>query len=440
MAEVFLGTVIGAEGFTREVAIKRVRAGHSDEPAFAEMFVGEARIAAQISHPNVVSVLDFDRDAEGRLFLVMELVDGKDLAVLSAAGRLPPAIAVFVVSEVLRGLGHAHELPNLRGGRGYVHRDVSPHNVLVSWQGAVKVTDFGIAKALEASGRARSAIVKGKPGYMSPEQVDGDGLDGRSDLFAVGIVLWELLAGRKLFTGGTREMFAKILFHDVPRPSEFAAGVPADLEAVTMKLLARDREDRYETAEAAIEALARCADNPRNGRSELARWMAGRFPDEVRARGRPPPEEREVRRRDDGRWGARRWGERQWGDGERQWGGGEQQWGGDERGDGEWVDGEWAERRWSDGERDGGEWADGEARWWGEAPGEREAGLGDREAEPGELEAEPVTALRLPKLEEVASRPPIWPKSRRHVRRVAIMIACAVVAALFAGVAAHLAG
>jgi serine/threonine protein kinase len=288
MAEVFLGTVIGAEGFARQVAIKRVLADHSEEPKFASMFVEEARIASQLSHPNVVSVLDFDRDPEGRLFLVMEFVDGKDLEALYEAGRLPPSIAIFVVSEILRGLGYAHELPRAGGVRGYVHRDVSPHNVLVSWEGAVKVSDFGIAKALEHGGGARSAIVKGKPAYMSPEQVNAEALDGRSDLFAVGILLWELLAGMKLFSGGAREAFAKILFHEVPRPGELAAGVPADLEAVAMKLLARDREDRYPTAEAAIEDLARCADNPRNGRSELVRWMAHRFPADAQRRMQPP--------------------------------------------------------------------------------------------------------------------------------------------------------
>ena len=288
MAEVFLGQVIGAEGFARQVAIKRVLADHSEEPRFAAMFIEEARIASQLSHPNVVAVLDFDRDPEGRLFLVMEFVDGKDLEAVYEAGRLPPSIAIFVVSEILRGLGYAHDLPRAGGVRGYVHRDVSPHNVLVSWEGAVKVSDFGIAKALEHGGGARSAIVRGKPAYMSPEQVNAEALDGRSDLFAVGILLWELLAGMKLFAGGAREAFARILFHQVPRPGELAAGVPADLEAVAMKLLARDREDRYPTAEAAIEDLARCADNPRNGRSELVRWLAHRFPVDAQRRMQPP--------------------------------------------------------------------------------------------------------------------------------------------------------
>ena len=297
MAEVFLGTVVGAEGFARRVAIKRVLESHSETPAFAAMFIEEARIASQLSHPNVVSVLDFDRDPEGRLFLVMEFVDGKNLGALSEAGRLPPSITIFVVSEILRGLGHVHDLPNASGIRGYVHRDVSPHNVLVSWEAAVKVSDFGIAKALERRGRARSETVKGKPAYMSPEQINAEGLDGRSDLFAVGILLWELLAGTKLFTGGTRETFTKILFHAIPRPSELSPGVPADLEAVAMKLLARDREDRYPTAEAAIEALAQCADNPRNGRSGLARWMASRFPADAQARAQPPPQQPPPMRR-----------------------------------------------------------------------------------------------------------------------------------------------
>jgi serine/threonine protein kinase len=284
MAEVFLGTLIGAEGRARRVAIKRVPAGRPEEPRLAAMLVEEARIAARLSHPNIVSVLDLERDGEGRLSLVMELVEGKDLEALCEAGRPPPPIAIFVATEILRGLGYAHELPHAGGARGYVHRDVSPSNVLVSWEGAVKISDFGIAKALEGTAGARSAIVQGKPAYMSPEQVNAEALDGRSDLFAVGIILWELLAGRKLFPGGTRETFARILFHDVPPPSQFAAGVPADLEAVAMKLLARDREERYPTAGAAIAAIARCADHPRNGRRALARWMARRFPEEAEDR------------------------------------------------------------------------------------------------------------------------------------------------------------
>ena len=148
MAEVFLGSMVGAEGFSRKVAIKRVLPGFSDNPSFGQMFVAEAQISAQLQHPNIVSVLDFDRDSENRLFLVMELVEGRDLDALVASGLLPIPLVIFVITEVLRGLGHAHDLPvSTSTLRGIVHRDVSPHNVLLSWEGAVKVSDFGIAKA-----------------------------------------------------------------------------------------------------------------------------------------------------------------------------------------------------------------------------------------------------------------------------------------------------
>src|SRR5258706_2911999 len=202
MAEVFLGSTVGAEGFSRRVAIKRVLPGFSDNPTFAQMFIAEAQISAQLQHPNIVSVLDFDRDAESRLFLVMELVEGRDLDALVSTGLLPYPLVIFVIGEVLRGLGHAHDLPVSAGAvRGIVHRDVSPHNVLLCSQGAIKVSDFGIAKARAASAATASVLIKGKPAYMSPEQANGESLDGRSVLFAVGVMLWEMLVGRRLFVG-----------------------------------------------------------------------------------------------------------------------------------------------------------------------------------------------------------------------------------------------
>src|SRR5436305_8483532 len=143
MAEVFIGSTVGAEGFSRRIAVKRVLPGYSENPAFAQMFVSEARISSRLVHPNIVSVLDFDRDAEQRLFLVMELVDGKDLDALATTGPLPIPVVIYAIGDALRGLGHAHDLPAGDDGmRGIVHRDVSPHNVLLSWDGAVKVSDF----------------------------------------------------------------------------------------------------------------------------------------------------------------------------------------------------------------------------------------------------------------------------------------------------------
>ena len=297
MAEVFRATQVGAEGIARTVAVKRVLPGFSTVPQFASMFVEEARLASLLSHQNIVSVLDFDRDENGQLFLVMEFVAGRDLAAIAASGRLPFAVTIHVISEVLRGLGYAHNLPAADGPRGVVHRDVSPQNVLVSWEGAVKVSDFGIAKAREATAVTASTMIKGKPQYMSPEQANGSPLDGRSDLFAVGIMLWELLTGRRLFEGTTQEVLSRLMLGRVPLPSSVAADVPGDLEAVTMRLLSQDRDGRYATAELVIEDLARCANAPRNGQGELSRLLAARFPAEISARSSRPPAESALERR-----------------------------------------------------------------------------------------------------------------------------------------------
>jgi eukaryotic-like serine/threonine-protein kinase len=286
MAEVFLGSMVGAEGFSRKVAIKRVLPGYSDNDAFAQMFVSEARISSQLVHPNIVSVFDFDRDADGRLFLVMELVEGRDLDSLIASGTVPLPVVIFVIGEVLRGLGYAHDLPAGTDVRGVVHRDVSPHNVLLSWEGSVKVSDFGIAKARAASEATASVFIKGKPAYMSPEQANGQPLDGRSDLFAVGIMLWEMLVGRRLFVGeDTRATLAAVLFGQIPRPRSLRGDIPKDVERVTMKLLEREVSARYATAEDALADLLECNDAPKRGREALSELLADRFPMEARVRG-----------------------------------------------------------------------------------------------------------------------------------------------------------
>jgi serine/threonine protein kinase len=280
MAEVYAGHAVGAEGFSRPIAIKRVLPGHSDHAGFAAMFVAEAQLSARLIHPNIVSVLDFDRDPDGRLFLVMELIDGKDLGALIATGRLPLPVVIFVIAEVLRGLGFAHDLPTGTGPSGVVHRDVSPHNVLLSWTGEVKVSDFGIAKARAASEATASAFIKGKPAYMSPEQANGERLDGRSDLFAVGVMLWEMLVDQRLFVAeDTRATLAAVLFGPIPRPRLLRPDLPKDLERVVMKLLERDLPARYATAEHARAELLACGDAPRDGREALRDLLSQRFPD-----------------------------------------------------------------------------------------------------------------------------------------------------------------
>ena len=282
MAEVFVASVRGAEGFTRPVAIKRVLAEHSRQPAFAEMFVNEARLAAMLRHDNVVQTLDFDRDDEDRLYLVMELVEGRDLDQLASGGPLPWPVLVHVLAAVLRGLGHGHDLVVDGKPLIVVHRDVSPHNVLVSWDGTVKVSDFGIAKAVAATGATRSGTIKGKPAYMAPEQITGADLDGRSDLFAVGVMMWELLVGRPLFAGGSlEETFARVLHQPITPPAELVPGLPPALDAIAMTLLARDRDQRFQHARDAVAALEATSVATLRGRELLADLMAERFPDQA---------------------------------------------------------------------------------------------------------------------------------------------------------------
>jgi serine/threonine protein kinase len=279
MAEVFLAKVVGAEGFSAPVAIKRVLPGFSDQPDFAAMFISEAKLSARLRHPNIVSVLDFKRDEEHGLFLVMELVEGKDLAQLLATGMIPISLAIYITTQVLRGLGYAHNPPRQDDGiRGIIHRDISPQNVLLSWEGQVKISDFGIAKSREATQAAASVMIKGKPAYMSPEQADGRPLDGRSDLFAVGIMLWEMLTGHALFQGSsTQEIFVALLMSPIRAPTVLRPDLPADVCAVAMRLLEKNVERRYATAEAAVKDLLACVDFPRDGCTELAIVAQTRF-------------------------------------------------------------------------------------------------------------------------------------------------------------------
>ena len=292
MAEVFLGHTVGAEGFFRQVAIKRVLSGYSDNPQFAQLFIAEAQLTSRLQHPNIVSVLDFDRDGDGRLFLVMELVEGTDLDGLLSTGPLPFSLVIFLAIEILRGLDYAHDLPvNLDGVRGIVHRDISPHNVLLSWEGAAKVSDFGIAKAHAATNATASEIIKGKPAYMSPEQANGRPLDGRSDLFSVGVMLFEMLCLRPLFAGDTtEETLSRLFFAPIPTPRELRPEIPEDLSRAVASLLERDRDQRTPTAEAAIAALTACAAYPRDGREELVTTLSRRFV------GRAPVRARDVSR------------------------------------------------------------------------------------------------------------------------------------------------
>lgn len=279
MGVVFTGWTCGVAGFSQRVAIKRIHPQHSRDQRFQKLFRNEARLSAHLRHSNLVRVFGFDEDEEG-LFMVMEYVDGVALDSLLVTGPLPLPLILFVAAEVLRGLAYMHDLPagDDDAPLGIVHRDVTPHNILLSWDGAVQVADLGIAKPRNTTW-ADASKSRGKDQYMSPEQAAGLQLDGRSDVFVVGVLLWEALFGAPPL-GDPLEVASTV-------PSE---SLPQGVEAILMRMLARLPEHRPTAAEA-LSAILACAEFPRSGRDLLAATLRERFPHRAPVQGRPVPTE-----------------------------------------------------------------------------------------------------------------------------------------------------
>ena len=286
MATVHFGRLLGPVGFSRTVAIKRLHAQFAKDPEFVAMFLDEARLAARIRHPNVVPTLDVVA-TDGELFLVMDYVPGESFARLAkSAGErgtvIPPRVVLAVVCGVLRGLHAAHEATNERGEPlGIVHRDVSPQNVLVGIDGQARVLDFGVAKATGRLQTTRKGTLKGKLGYMSPEQLRGKAVDRRTDVFAASTMLWEGLTGSRLFRGDNEgEIVTKILEADIAQPSACIVAGPSDpaslavvraVDAVVLRGLSSNPEDRYETARAMADAIEQAVTPA--GVSEVGDWV-----------------------------------------------------------------------------------------------------------------------------------------------------------------------
>ncbi len=254
MGTVHVGRLCGAHGFDRLVAIKQLRADGAAEQD-VEAFLAEARITARISHPNVVPTLELGEHA-GRPFIVMELISGVSLARLlsrikRAGDRLAPQMVMWIMSRVATGLHAAHDL-------SLIHRDVSPENIILSYEGRVCVADFGVAKLVEADQQTQSGVVKGKFAYMSPEQTEAQELDRRSDLFALGIVLHEALTGERLFAADTMAATIRRVWAVTPcNPRDAHQDVPEALVPVVMRCLAKDRSERYPTAAEVATQLRR---------------------------------------------------------------------------------------------------------------------------------------------------------------------------------------
>ena len=254
MAEVFRAESEGLQGFRKQVAIKRVLPHLSSKKKFISMFLDEARLSAQLSHSNCVQVFDIGV-GDSAFFIVMEFVDGANLKAIiehiKKTGRdFPVEAAVHISLEICKGLSYAHELTDNNGVPLYiVHRDMSPPNVLITKFGEVKIVDFGLAKANSQLEKSEPGIIKGKFSYLAPEAAMGQDVDARTDIFAVGIILWELLAGQRLFLGDTDfQTVKKVQAAQVPSISQINKKVPPELERILNKALAREPAQRYRTA------------------------------------------------------------------------------------------------------------------------------------------------------------------------------------------------
>ena len=263
MATVHFGRMLGPGGFVRTVAIKRLYPHYARDPEFVSMFLDEARLAARVEHPNVVSSLDVVA-SEGDIFLVMEYVRGESIAALrraaDAAGEpIPVTIALGVMSGVLSGLHAAHEATSDRGEPlCLVHRDVSPQNVLVGADGVARIIDFGIAKARFRLHSTQDGRLKGKLRYMAPEQLRGERVDRRCDVYSASVVLWEMLTGQPMFTGAEQvALIAQVLGGVIVAPSTLRPSLPAGLDELVLRGLSSQPEDRFPTALAMAEALER---------------------------------------------------------------------------------------------------------------------------------------------------------------------------------------
>jgi len=255
MAEVFLGRRRGPGGVEKQLVVKRIRREYARDPRFIRLFLSEARLSMTLSHRNIVPVFDFGR-ADDELFFVMEFVDGVDLARALKCGEtepVEPILAAFIAMEVCQALDYAHSVRKQRGSAGVIHRDVTPRNVLLSYAGEVKLADFGVATLTDTESTSRG--VRGTPAYMAPEQARDLELDGRADLFSLGLVLWEMLSGTRAYPGSdARKLLALAKAAEVPALPD---SVPAELRAVVDRATAADPAERFVDANEMQRALDR---------------------------------------------------------------------------------------------------------------------------------------------------------------------------------------
>ncbi|HLK38020.1 MAG TPA: serine/threonine-protein kinase [Polyangiaceae bacterium] len=260
MGNVYLAALSGPAGFSKLLVVKELKPELCFEPEYVAMFLEEARLAARLTHPNIVQLYDVGLEG-GRYFIAMEYLDGRSLArvlrCFAREGSFPVGAHLRILGDCLMGLHYAHELRGFDGeDLGIVHRDVSPFNVMVTFDGQVKLLDFGIAKAVDSPSDTRAGVVKGKVAYMAPEQAAGARVDRRADVYSAGVMIWEAAAGRRMWPGMAEvEVLGRLLQHGPPRLREVDPSAPEDLDALCARATARDRKDRYGTAAELLQDL-----------------------------------------------------------------------------------------------------------------------------------------------------------------------------------------
>lgn len=310
MASVYRARTLGAAGFRRPVAVKRLLPAPSGNPEFVQMFVEEARVASELQHPNIVQIHDFDRDESGAYFLVMEWVEGMNLLDWAIAHRrvkvdTPWPLVAAIGIEVLKALTAAHERTNESDEVLPVfHRDVTPQNVMLSVSGVAKLTDFGLARAMDRARITQPHVVKGKISYLAPELTFGEEANAQTDIFAMGVVLWEVLAGGKLFRGEAPLQIVRAIREDaVPSVSTRRRDVPEELCAVIASALAKDPTQRFSSARAMTRALSNIlratplstgSDVLGESVREARRWLAKPRNDEAQSANVTEPERSSV--------------------------------------------------------------------------------------------------------------------------------------------------
>jgi len=292
MADVYLGQILGEKGFERWVAVKVVHPARTQDPQFAHMLADEARLIGRIHHSNVCSVIDFGID-QGLLYLVMEYLHGETLKAAmrrgwSEEGAFPAWLAARAIADAARGLHAAHQLTDREGkSLGLVHRDVSPENILITYDGLSSVIDFGVLRARGRRAKTAAGVVKGKLSHMAPEQLRGDPVDRRADVWSLGVVLWESTLGRRLFRGENQgELVEKVALGPITPPSAITPSYPRELEEIVMSALNRDVSERTPSAKTFahqldkyLHGLGRPA-----GCAEVSRWMQSVFSDRLMVR------------------------------------------------------------------------------------------------------------------------------------------------------------